>query len=96
MSAFTNLLAKCLVKTPYAGLPNILANKMVVPELIQANLTPSHFAREMQRFINEPQYVAEIKDVFNQMHQTLSLNSSERAAKAIMELIDSCNETTKN
>ena len=35
MKPFTHFLAKRLVKTKYISLPNLLADEMLVPEMIQ-------------------------------------------------------------
>ena len=47
MSGFTYMLAKRLVKTPFVGLPNLLANEALVPELIQEAATAENIAAEI-------------------------------------------------
>ena len=42
-----------LAVTPYAGMPNILAGRRVVPELLQGNLNPAALAREAENLLAE-------------------------------------------
>ena len=42
-----------LAVTPHAGMPNILAGRRVVPELLQGNLNPAALAREAENLLAE-------------------------------------------
>jgi lipid-A-disaccharide synthase len=46
-------IAKPLIKVPYAGLCNIIAEKKVVPEFIQEEATPQNIAEEIIRLIED-------------------------------------------
>ncbi|EAX46456.1 lipid-A-disaccharide synthase [Thermosinus carboxydivorans Nor1] len=46
VAALTYFLGKFLVKIPYIGLPNIIAGRQVVPELLQDAANPDNVARE--------------------------------------------------
>lgn len=83
MSAFTYQLAKWLVKTPFVGLPNLLANQLLVPELIQSACTPDNIANHLRDYLDHPEKVTALKDVFTELHMTLRANSAKSAAKAI-------------
>jgi lipid-A-disaccharide synthase len=48
-------IAKALVKVKYIGLPNLLAGKEILPELIQEKMTPQNMASWILRFL-EPEY----------------------------------------
>ncbi|MCH3950533.1 MAG: lipid-A-disaccharide synthase [Acidaminococcus sp.] len=48
-------IAKALVKVKYIGLPNLLAGKEILPELIQEKMTPQNMASWILRFL-EPDY----------------------------------------
>jgi len=45
MASLTWLLARALVKIPYVALPNILANREIMPELLQGDCCPEKLAR---------------------------------------------------
>lgn len=55
-SPVTYLLLKRMIRVPYIGLPNIVANEKIVPECIQQKAKGHALAREMQRFIESPEY----------------------------------------
>lgn len=54
-SAVSMAIARALVKVKYIGLPNLLAGREILPELIQEELTPQHMASWILRFL-EPGY----------------------------------------
>lgn len=49
-SPISMAIAKALVKVKYAGLPNLLAGREILPELIQEKMTPENMARHVLRF----------------------------------------------
>ena len=69
---------------PYVGLPNILAEKFVVPELLQHDSTPEKIADAAIKQISDTSRIAEIKDEFTKIHQSLKQNTAEKAAAAIL------------
>lgn len=62
-------LGKQLVKIPYIGLPNIIAGKSVVRELIQDDFSAENAAAEIERLLADQQYrqscLAGLKEVKN-------------------------------
>lgn len=87
MSRLTHFLAKLLVKTPYAGLPNLLANQLLVPELIQDAAKPETMCEHILDYLDHPEKVQELKNKFTELHQTLRADSSSSIADAIMQVI---------
>ncbi len=69
---------------PYVGLPNILAEKFVVPELLQHDSTPEKIAEAAIKQISDANLIAEIKDEFTKIHLSLKQNTAEKAATAIL------------
>jgi lipid-A-disaccharide synthase len=69
---------------PYVGLPNILAGKFVVPELLQDDATPANLAQTALKLISDKANLAEIKKVFTEIHHQLRQNTAEKAAAAIL------------
>jgi lipid-A-disaccharide synthase len=72
---------------PYVGLPNILAEKFVVPELLQDDSTPEKLADAALKLIGDPSYMEEIKAEFTKIHLSLRQNTAEKAALAILSYL---------
>lgn len=84
MPALTYWLSKRKQYQPYVGLPNILAGKFVVPELLQEDATPENLAQALLNLVADKQAVAELEDVFSDMHVALRQNTAHKAAQAIL------------
>ena len=54
VSPLTATLAKQLVRTPYFAMVNLIAEKKVVPELVQGDFTPERVAQETLQLLQEP------------------------------------------
>jgi lipid-A-disaccharide synthase len=78
------LLLKRMNYLPYVGLPNILANRFVVPELLQHDANPEKLAETTLRLIEDKALIADIRNEFTRMHQSLRQNTEEKAADAIL------------
>ena len=72
---------------PYVGLPNILAGKFLVPELMQNDATPEKLAEATLKLLADKAYLAEIKLEFMRIHQSLRQNTAEKAAKAVLSYL---------
>ena len=73
---------------PYVGLPNILCGKFVVPELLQDEATPEKLATAVQDWLDHPNKVAELKERFAQMHETLRRPTGLLVAQAVAQTIE--------
>ena len=69
---------------PYFGLPNILCERFVVPELIQEDATPENLAQALLNLVNDKDAVAQLEETFRALHQTLRQNTAQKAAAAIL------------
>jgi lipid-A-disaccharide synthase len=87
MSRFTYQLAKLLVKTPYAGLPNLLANTLLVPELIQDAAKPETIASLVLDYLAHPEKVALLQSKFTDLHQNLRASSACNLADAVLSVV---------
>lgn len=85
--SMTYQIARRLVKIPYIGLPNLLANEKVVPEYVQADATPDRLTISLLSYLDNPDKAADLEQKFTQMHLKLQCEASEKAANAILELI---------
>jgi lipid-A-disaccharide synthase len=73
---------------PYVGLPNILAGRFVVPELIQDDATPENLAQAVENLLGDSQVQEGLEQHFGRLHGQLRQNCSERAAHAILPLLE--------
>ena len=69
---------------PYVGLPNVLAGRFVVPELLQRDATPEKLAEAMLKLASDKLLAADINTEFTRMHESLRQNTQEKAAQAIL------------
>jgi lipid-A-disaccharide synthase len=69
---------------PYAGLPNILCERFVVPELMQEDATPENLTQALLNLVNSTEAVAQLEETFTALHQTLRQNTAQKAAAAIL------------
>lgn len=72
---------------PYYGLPNILCERFVVPELLQEEATPENLAQALLNLVNDKTAVAGLEDAFLALHRSLKQNTAEKAAVAILPLL---------
>jgi lipid-A-disaccharide synthase len=72
---------------PYVGLPNILCGEFVVPEFLQDDATPEKLANALQEWLEHPVKVAELKERFAQMHETLRRPTGLLVAQAVAQTI---------
>ncbi len=72
---------------PYVGLPNILAGRFVVPELLQNAATPHALADALLNQLNDAAKQRSLAELFTEIHLTLKRNAAEGSAQAIAELI---------
>lgn len=86
MSKLTYQLAKWLVKTPYAGLPNLLANELLVPELIQDAATPEAISTHILNYLDHPEKTQQLINKFTELHQILRVDSASCIAEAVLNL----------
>lgn len=87
MGWFTKQLAKWLVKTPFAGLPNLLAGHLLVPELIQDAANEQAIFDCVDDYLSHPEKVAALKKEFDVIHQTLRMQSMDNIVDAIINVI---------
>ncbi len=69
---------------PYAGLPNILSERFVVPELLQDDATPENLAQALLNLVSDKDAVMQLEETFRALHQTLRQNTAQKAAAAIL------------
>ncbi|MBI5660128.1 MAG: lipid-A-disaccharide synthase [Nitrosomonadales bacterium] len=88
MPGFTYWLSARQKYQPYVGLPNILAGKFVVPELLQEDATPENLAQALLNLVADKRAVAELEGVFSDMRATLRQDTAHKAAQAIRPYLE--------
>ena len=87
MPAISWQILKRMRYQPYVGLPNILAGKFLVPELLQHDATPQKLADAVAHLLSDDAYLKEIKQEFTAIHHNLRQNSAKRAAEVVLSYI---------
>ena len=89
VTPLTALLAKPLVRTPYFSMVNLIAERRVVPEFIQAAFTPRNVAQEILNLLRNPQARAELRCGLAEVRRRLGPPGAvDRAADAIVACIE--------
>lgn len=86
MKPFTFWLAQRLVKTQYVSLPNLLAGRELVPELLQDECQPEQLAAALEPLLAQGETRDRLLATFTELHQQIRWNADEQAAQAVLEL----------
>ncbi|HEY1608578.1 MAG TPA: lipid-A-disaccharide synthase [Paraburkholderia sp.] len=73
---------------PYVGLPNILAGRFVVPEILQHFATPEALADATLTQLRDDANRRTLTEVFTEMHHTLRQNTAQRAAEVVAQIVE--------
>lgn len=84
VAPLTFRILKRLVKSPYVALPNLLAQRLLVPELLQDAATPAAMAQLLSPLLDNGDRQT---DGFDAIHRTLRCDASSQAADAVLELV---------
>ncbi|WP_347254163.1 lipid-A-disaccharide synthase [Leminorella grimontii] len=87
MKPFTFWLAKRLIKTPYVSLPNLLAGRELVKELLQEECTPQKLYDALMPLLDKQnENVKALRETFTELHQSIRCDADAQAAEAVLEL----------
>lgn len=76
-----------MLRQPFVSLPNLLAGKELIPEILQDNATPENLSKAVLKYLQDENASKHLHDEFLKLHHLLKLNADEAAANAISELI---------
>jgi lipid-A-disaccharide synthase len=82
----TYQIGKAMVKLKWFSLPNLLAGKPLVPELLQEQVCVDKLLPLVEERLFEDQ--SQLKDDYLTIHQQLKQNASHKAANAVKELLN--------
>ena len=88
LSNFSYALVSRLVKVPHVSLPNLLARKPLVPELLQDDATPESLGAAVLECMENQQERDRLVEAFTELHHSLRQDADEKAAQAISRLVE--------
>lgn len=86
LNSLTYWLVKKMLKIPYVSLPNIIAGKKVIEELVQNDATPTRLATELERLMSPE--IAQVQRMQHlSLHKKLISGETEDPVAAILALV---------
>lgn len=77
-----------MVSIPRIALPNILAGREVVPELLQADMTPAALAAAVEGWLDDTPRRERFVQLSRELHHELRRDAAARAAAAVLQLAE--------
>ena len=88
LAPFTYALARFLVRVPFIGMPNLIVERRVVPELIQGEVTPARIATEATRLLTDAQAYSVAQEGLREVRRRLGGGgAAERVATLVAEML---------
>ena len=88
VSPLTYILGKMLVRVKFIGLVNLIADREIVPELIQRQVSAVNVADTAWRLLSDEAHRQHVRQELLEMRQTLGgPGASERAAKIALQMM---------
>ncbi len=89
LSPITYWLGRLLVKTPFIGLPNIMAGKLIVREFIQHAANPENLAAEIRHLLTDSRSVNQMRADLAEVKRRLGPGGASKAlAELVLQLLD--------
>jgi lipid-A-disaccharide synthase len=89
LSPLTYYVGRLLIHTPFIGLPNIIAGKAVVKELIQQQATAENLAAEVDKLLTDADYRQAMCNSLQHIKQQLGQGGgSKNMARLALEMLD--------
>jgi len=88
IAKFSYWLMKRMAYLPYVGLPNVLAGRFVVPEVLQDDANPEKLAEQLLALYADKDKAEEIEEAFTDIHLQLRQNNAETAARAVIACLN--------
>ncbi len=86
-SKLTHAIIAPQLKVPYIALPNLLAGKKLIPEFVQEKANVDSIAESVMNLLDSSNQSELIKQ-FTDIHYTLRQNANEKAALAILRILE--------
>jgi lipid-A-disaccharide synthase len=76
------------LRVPWVGLPNVLAQQFIVPELLQEDATAETISQALLNLYDDRSVRAKLVGLFERMHEVLRRGSADRAAAVVLGELD--------
>jgi lipid-A-disaccharide synthase len=87
-SPVTWALMRSMLYLPYVGMPNILAGERLVPELLQDEANPAALAAALLALWRDAAARQRQVERFHEFHHLLRQNTAQKAADAVLEVLE--------
>ncbi|MGH8582224.1 MAG: lipid-A-disaccharide synthase [Gammaproteobacteria bacterium] len=87
MGGLSYLVARSLVRVPFIALPNLLAGRRLVPELIQGAVRAEVIGPAVLQWLDDPAAAHRLELDLGRIAASLRRGASARAAEAVLELL---------
>ena len=82
----TWMVGRAMLHVDHVGLPNLLAGRRLVPELLQDDATPERLGPLVLDRLDHPARQREVLEEFNRIHRTLRNDAFRKASEAVLEV----------
>lgn len=87
VSPITAMIMRRLLKQPFISLPNLLAGREVVPEILQENATAENLTKAVNERLEDEHLIHQLQETFLFIHKQLKRNANDQAAHSIVNLL---------
>jgi lipid-A-disaccharide synthase len=87
VSPITAMIMRRLLKQDFISLPNLLAGREVVPEILQEHATAENLAKAVNERIEDENLIHQLQETFLFIHKQLKRDANEQAANAVINLL---------
>ncbi|OUS40746.1 lipid-A-disaccharide synthase [Oleispira antarctica] len=88
VSPITAMIMRRLLKQDFISLPNLLAGREVVPEILQEHATAENLAKAVNERIEDEDLIHQLQETFLFIHKQLKRDANEQAASAVINLLE--------
>ena len=96
VSPITAMIMRRLLKQEFISLPNLLAGREVVPEILQEQATPQNLANAVNERIEDENLIHQLQETFLFIHKQLKRGANEQAALAVVNLLTPTSDLADN
>jgi lipid-A-disaccharide synthase len=88
VSPITYKIMRRLLKQDFISLPNLLAGREVVPEILQEQATAENLACAVNERLEDENLIHQLQETFLFIHKQLKRGANEQAANAVINLLN--------